>query len=388
MRKYFKGAVVIAAIAWLFGMAGCGQTAEKTKETIKIGVNYELSGAVAEYGTKSSNGTLLAIEEINKDGGVLGTTLEPIRMDNKSDNAEAVSVAARLAQKGIVAYIGPCTTGKTLAASEIATKNKLPLVTPTATDPSVTVDPKTNETKKYIFRTCFLDPFQGTVMAKFASAELKCTKAAILMDTSNDYSKGLAKAFEEAFVQQGGTIVAKEGYVEGDKDFKATLTKIRGKNPEVIFVPGYYNEAGLIVKQGRELGINVPFIGGDGWGSDQLVKIAGAQALNNTFFCNHFASTSQDPKVQKFVAAYKAKYGTEPDAFAALGYDAAYLLADAIKRAGAADPEKITKALAETKNLPGVTGTLTMDKQHNPVKTAIVIELKDGKQVVKTEIKP
>lgn len=208
------------------------------------------------------------------------------------------------------------------------------------------------------------------------------------MDTSNDYSKGLAKAFKEQFTALGGKIVSEEGYVEKDKEFKATLTKIKAKNPDVIFVPGYYNEVGLIVKQGRDLGITVPFLGGDGWGSPQLVQVAGAKALNNTFYCNHFSASSSDPAVQQFVKDYKAAYGVEPDGFAALGYDAAMLMIDAIKRAGSADPVKVTKALAESKDVKGVAGNITMDKNHNPVKSAVIIELVNGKEVVKTTINP
>jgi branched-chain amino acid transport system substrate-binding protein len=225
-------------------------------------------------------------------------------------------------------------------------------------------------------------------MAKFASQDLKAKTAAVYVDTSNDYSKGLAKAFEDDFTAAGGKIVDKEGYVVKDTEFKATLTKIKATKPDVIFVPGYYNEVGLIVKQGRELGITVPFTGGDGWGSPQLMQIAGATALNNTYFCNHFSASSTEPKVQAFVKAYKAKYNSEPDGFAALGYDAALVLMDAIQRAGSTDTAKITAALAATKDLQGVSGVITMDKNHNPVKAAVIIGFENGKEVVKTTIKP
>lgn len=392
MKNGRKCIALLIMVFFIATMVGCGSAKKEgtdtTKEAIKIGLNMELSGAVAEYGAKGTNGAMLAIEDANKAGGVLGKQIEAIKMDNKSDNAEAASVAANLASKSVVGYIGSMTTGKTLAAAEVVKSNKIPMVSPTATATEVTIDPQTNKTREYVFRVCFLDPFQGQVMAKFADDNLQAKSAAILMDTSNDYSKGLAKAFKEYFTKQGGTIVAEEGYVEKDKEFKATLTKIKGKKPDVVFVPGYYNEVGLIVKQGRELGITVPFLGGDGWGSPQLMQIAGAAALNNTFFCNHFSASSTDPKVQAFVKAFKAKYGVEPDGFAALGYDAAGLMIDAIKRAGAPDTAKITQALAATSGYQGVAGTITMDKNHNPVKTAVIIELKDGKEVVKAEIKP
>jgi branched-chain amino acid transport system substrate-binding protein len=392
--KNGKKFIALLIMVFLLGtMVGCGGakkegTNTNTKAPIKIGLNMELSGAVAEYGTKGANGAMLAFEEINKGGGVLGQQIEAIKMDNKSDNAEAASVAANLAQQGVVGYVGSMTTGKTLAAAELVKQNKIPMISPTATATEVTVDPQTNKVRDYVFRVCFLDPFQGQVMAKFAGENLKAKSAAILMDTSNDYSKGLAKAFKEYFVKQGGTIVAEEGYVEKDKEFKATLTKIKAKKPDVIFVPGYYNEVGLIVKQGRDLGIEETFPRRRRMGLPQLAQIAGAAALNNTYFCNHFSASSTDPKVQAFVKAFKAKYGVEPDGFAALGYDAAGLMADAIKRAGSADPAKITAAIAATKDYQGVAGTITMDANHNPVKTAVIIEMKDGKEVVKAQIKP
>ena len=343
---------------------------------------------MAEYGAKGQNGALLAIENMNKKGGVLGKQIEAVTMDNKSENSEAASIAAKLAQSGIAGYVGCMTTGKSLSAIPIIAQNKIPMVTPAATAADVTVDAKTGMVRESVFRVCFLDPFQGQIMAKFAGYVLKARNAAIMLDNSNDYSKGLAASFEKDFVAAGGRIVAKEAYVEKDRDFKATLTKIRAAKPDVIFVPGYYNEVGLIVKQGRELGITVPFIGGDGWGSPQLLQIAGASALNNTFFCNHFSAASTDPKVQAFVKEYKDKYGVEPDGFAALGYDAALLLMDAIKRAGSTDAAKITQALASTTGLQGVAGTITMDKNHNPVKSAVIIGYNNGKEVVAATIHP
>ncbi|NSW83836.1 MAG: ABC transporter substrate-binding protein [Syntrophothermus sp.] len=360
----------------------------ETKEPIKVGVNVELSGGVASYGTNCRNGVVLAFDEINKAGGVDGRTIDYVIMDCKSDSAEATNVAARLVGQKVVALIGPLVTGSVLGAEPIASKNKIPLIAPAATAMAATVDEKTGKTKEFVFRTCFIDPFQGGLMGNYAYDTLKAKKAAILMDTSTDYSKGLAKAFKEAFVGKGGTIVAEEGYVKNDKDFKATLTKIKNKVPDVIYVPGYYNEAGLIIKQARELGITVPILGGDGWDSAELVNIAGAKALNNTFFTNHYSSADKDPKVVKFVKAYEAAYKTTPDAFAALGYDSAYLLVDAIKRAGSTDGVKIKEALAATKDFSGVTGTFSMDELHNPVKSAVLIEMVDGKQVVKTKIQP
>lgn len=385
MRKLKLLTAILLGMVLVFSVFGCGKSAKK--DTIKVGINIELSGPVAEYGTKACNGAKLAIDDVNKEGGVLGKQIEAIVLDDKSDNGESASVAARLAQSGIVGYIGPATTGVTLAAVPVSEKYKLPIVTPTATAAGVTVDPKTG-LRPYVFRVCFLDPFQGQAMAKYASTDLKAKKAAVLVDSSNDYSKGLAEAFKTNFTNAGGTIVANEAYTTKDKDFQATLTKIKAAAPDVIFVPGYYNEVGLIVKQGRELGITVPILGGDGWGSPQLVQIAGAQALNNTYFCNAFSLSNTDSKVQNFIKEYKAKYNVEPDAFAAQGYDAALMMMDAIKRAGSPDSAKITEALASTKDLQGICGPITIDKNHNPVKSAFLITFDNGKEVVKQSIQP
>ncbi|MFZ5626577.1 MAG: ABC transporter substrate-binding protein, partial [Bacillota bacterium] len=273
------------------------------------------------------------------------------------------------------------------AAVPVVTASQVPLLSTSATNPKVTVN-ENGQVNEWVFRACFIDPFQGTVMANFATKDLGAKTAAIMIDTSSDYSKGLASFFKEAFTKNGGTIVAEEGYVQKDTDFKAVLTKIKGKNPDVIYVPGYYEEVGKIIKQGRELGITVPFMGGDGWDSPKLVDIAGAEALNGTYFSNHYAATDPDPEVQKFVEEYKKEYGQVPDSMAVLGYDAALMLIDAIERAGAADPAKIKEALAATKDLKVVTGTITLNEQHNPIKAAAILEMKDGKQVFRTKVNP
>jgi len=404
--KITKWLIMVVLLTFVAGIAmGCGgggQTSQPAPssegtqseasggEPIKVGVNYELSGGVATYGTHSKNGIELAIEEINAAGGVLGgRMLQPIILDNKSDNAESLSVATRLiADEGVVAHLGPATTGNTLAAIPVATEYKVPLLTTSATNPDVTVDPQTGQTREYIFRTCFIDPPQAMVAADFIFNELGLKKAAVYYDNTNDYSKGLSKVFKDEFEKLGGTVVAEEGYVDTDKEFRPTLTKFRDAGAEVVYLPGYYQQAALIVSQARELGLNVPFVGADGWDSPDLVKIAGAEALNNTFFTNHYSSQDPSPKVQKFVEAYKAKYGDAPDSFAALGYDAAYLLADAINRAGSADPEAIKNALAATKDFEAVTGTMSFDEFHNPVKEIAIIEMVDGNQVLKTKIAP
>jgi len=257
----------------------------------------------------------------------------------------------------------------------------VPLIAPAATAVNVTVDEKTGKVNEYIFRVCYLDSDQGNRMAEFAIKDLKVKNAAIFGSTSDDYAKGLAKYFKESFVKNGGTIVAEEGFVNGDKDFKAALTKIKGKNPEFIYVPGYYTEVSVLIKQARDLGITAPIGGGDGWDSPDMIKVAGAAALNNTYFTNHYSVEDPDATIQAFVKAYQAKYNKVPDSFAALGYDSAKLLAQAIKDAGAADPVKIKDALAKIKDFQGITGKMSINAQHNPIKKIVVIEYKDGKLI-------
>lgn len=371
-------------------MAGCNSSStsgEKDGETVKIGANLELSGGVASYGQSIEEGLKLAIEEINKEG-IDGKKLELVTFDNKSDAAEATNGAIKLiSQDKVSAIVGAATSTNTLAQVEIAQKNKTPLITPTGTNSTITS--KDGVLNDFVFRTCFIDPFQGTVAANFASKDLKVKNAAIIIDSSSDYSKGLAASFQESFEGNGGKVVAEEAYVAKDTDFNAILTNIKAKNPEFIFLPGFYEEVGLIIKQARALGITVPIMGGDGWDSPTLVDIAGADPLNNTFITNHYSSGDSDPKVQDFVKAFEGKYdGKSPDAFAALGYDTAYYLADAIKRAGSGDPEKIKKALEETDGLALVSGNLKLDKNHDPIKAAVILEYKGGKQEFNTKVNP
>ncbi|MED4924237.1 ABC transporter substrate-binding protein [Anoxybacillus geothermalis] len=397
MKKKRVAGVLFSLMLTAGLMAGCGGNQQSSGssggsggggggDVIKIGANLELSGGVASYGQSIAEGLDLALEEINKEG-INGKKLELVKVDNKSEAAEATNGAIKLiSQDKVVAIIGSATSTNTLAQVQVANDNKVPLITPTGTNPTITnKDGKVNE---FVFRTCFIDPFQGTVAAKFALNELKVKNAAVLIDSSSDYSKGLAASFKDAFTQGGGKIVAEEAYVAKDTDFRATLTRIKSKNPEFIFLPGYYEEVGLIVKQARELGLNVPIMGGDGWDSPKLVEIAGKDALNNTYITNHYSSGDPDPKIQEFVKAFKAKYNKAPDAFNALGYDTAYFLADAIKRAGSADPVKIKDALAQTKDLQLVSGTLTLNENHDPVKSAAILEYKDGQQQFKTKVNP
>lgn len=368
-------------------LTGCGSAPAADSKEIRIGGNFELTGGIANYGKQTMNGVQLAIKEANATGGVLGKQIKMIVADNKSEPSEATNAATKLiTQDKVSLIIGPVTSSSVLATLQVGQDNKVPIVTPTATSTKVTVD--NGKVRPYAFRSCFIDPFQGTVMANFAAKSLKAKTAVIYIDSSSDYSKGLAEAFEAQFVKNGGIIIGKEAFLQKDQDFKSTLTKIKVMNADTIFIPAYYEEVGKIVKQARELGITVPMIGTDGWDDPKVVEFAGVEALNNTFFSNHYSVQDTDPRIQKFVAAYKSEYGQEPNALAALGYDGALMVIDAIKRANSTDPAKVRDALEQTKDLQVVTGIITLDGDHNPIKSGVVIEMKDGKQIFKEKINP
>lgn len=398
-KRQFKklASIFLASTVLLGALAGCGanggsstgNTVSDDAETIKIGANLELSGSVASYGSSIGDGATLAIDEINEKGGINGKKLELIKVDNKSDNSEATAAAIRLAeQEEVVAMIGPATSGNALATVQIADKYKVPMVTASGTAPNVTEN-KDGTINEYAFRTCFIDPFQGTVAANFATGELGAKNVAIYADNASDYAKGLAASFKETIEKNGGKVVVEEAYVAKDVDFKATLTKIKSANPDFIFIPGYYEEVGLIVKQARELGITVPLMGADGWDSPTLVELAGGEALNNTYITNHYSSEDPDPTIQEFVTAFQGKYNQAPNAFHALGYDTVYFIKDAIERSGDnITSEGIKKALADTKDLKLITGTFTVDNKHNPVKSATVLEFKNGSQVFNSKVNP
>ena len=390
MKKYL--ALVLALVLVIGSLAACGGgAAEEPGEAteVKIGINYELTGGVASYGEASVNGIMMAFDEINAAGGINGMTIVPVTLDNKSDAAEATALATRLmVQEGVVAALGPATSGNFMATIPVAMGNSIPIISASATaDEGVTVDASGN-VNEFVFRLCFNDSFQGVTMANFAASNLSAKNAVIIQDNSSDYAKGLAKNFIETFEAAGGTIVAQEGYVAKDKDFNAILTSIKGKDFDVIFLPGYYQEAGLVIKQARDQGITVPILGADGFDSPVLLELAGEAALNDVYFSNHYSSLDQDPLVQDFIAAYKEKYGVEPNAFNALGYDLGKYIADAIARAGSTDPVAIKDALKATENFAGVTGTFSMGEDHNPIKSIVVIGLENGVQATSVKVDP
>lgn len=376
------GAAMLAVLA-----AGCG--GKQSSDVIKIGANLEMTGTNATFGQSASNGAKLAIKQINEKGGVNGKQLTLVVADNKSEAAEAANAMQKLiTQDKVAAIIAPIASSSVIAGAQVNQDNKVLAISPTASNPKVTVDPTTGKVRDYLFRAAFIDPFQGSVMANFATKTLNAKTAALYIDNSSDYAKGLAQFFKETFVKNGGQIVAEEAYLAKDTDFKATLTKIKAAAPDVVFVPGYYQEVGMIVKQGRELGLNVPMLGGDGWDSAKLPEIAGAQALNNTYFANHYSPDDNSPSITSFVEAYKKEYNQTPDAFAALAYDATMMVIESMKRANSFDPVKIKDELAKTKDYQAVSGIITLNDTHDAVKSAVIIEMKDGKQTFKEKVNP
>lgn len=366
-------------------LAGCGGGDSAKSDEIKVGANFEITGNVANYGSATFEGLQLAIDEANAAGGINGKKITLVKADSKSEASEAANAATKLISDDKVSVlVGPATTGSVLAEVRIATDAKVPIIAPCATSPKVTVE--NGKVQPYVFRSCFIDPQQGDVMATFAKDNLKAKTAVIYVDSSSDYSKNLGQVFKEKFEAAGGKVLMEEAFLQKDQDFKATLTKLMTANADVMFVPAYYEEVGKIVKQAREMGFTKPIIGTDGWDDPKVADIAGKDALNNTFFSTHYSD--KDASVKPFIDAFQKKYNKAPNVFAALGYDAGKMLIDAIKRAGGVDSAKITKALEETKDLKVGTGTLSMDANHNPIKQAVILENKDGDRAMVAKIMP
>ena len=366
MIKPFRSLLSLAAAAALAGSA-------PAQETIKIGEYASLTGKEAAFGQSSHKGTLLAVEEIDSKGGVLGRQVELITDDNQSKQGESATIVKKLIfREKVVGILGEVASMRSLEAAPLCQAYKIPMISPSSTNPKVT------EIGNYIFRVCFIDPFQGTVMAKFAKETLKIHRVAVLTLVSSAYSVGLAKYFKQRFTDDGGEVVIEQKYTEGDKDFNAQLTAIKAAGVEGIFVPGYYTEAALISRQARELDMKIPLFGGDGWEAPELVKIGG-EAVEGCYYSTHYSPQVDTPAVKEFVARFKARFGGEvPDAMAALGYDSAEVMVDAIRRAGSTEGPAIREALAATKGYQGVTGDTTMDKDRNASKAAVVIMVKNG----------
>lgn len=352
------------------------EAAQGDSDSYKVGGNFELSGQVANYGIAMDKAVTLAVEEINSNNGINGKKVNYVHFDNKSEKTETASIGTKLmTEENVVGVVGPATTGNAQAQIPVAEKYAVPVIYPAATGDGLTLQPN-GSVYEYIYRTCFVDSMQGTLGAQIAEDKFEAKKAVIIVDNTNDYSKNMAENFKKNF---SGKIVAEEVYQEQATDFKAILTSIKNKDFDILFIPGYYNEVGLIIKQAREMGINQPILGGDGLGDAKLAELAGVENMKDIYYLSAFYPQNKSDKVQTFVKAFKEKYNEEPNQFAALAYDSMMLLAKAIEKAGSADSKAISKALAETKDFEGVTGTFSFDKNHDPVKSVTLISVQGDK---------
>jgi branched-chain amino acid transport system substrate-binding protein len=383
----FKGGLVkkiircIYSVICILGLTfaiGC----TKKEDVILVGEFGSLTGDQATFGISTNQGIKMAFDEINANGGIKGKKIKLVTEDNQGKDEEAVSAVTRLiTQTKVIAIIGEVASGRSKAAAPIAQANGIPMISPSSTNPDVT------KVGDHIFRVCFIDPFQGLVMAKFATENLKAKKAAILRSVGNQYSVGLADVFAAEFKKMGGEIVADASYQDKDVDFKAQLTQMRSKNPEVIFIPGYYTEVGLIALQAKSLGIKAALLGGDGWDSPKLNEI-GKEAINGHYFSNHYTTESTDPVVVEFIKKFSERYKQTPDGLAALGYDAAKILAAAMERAPTLTSKAIRDEIAKTKDFAGVTGKITINENRDAVKSAVVVQVENEKRKYVTTINP
>lgn len=378
-------ALTLTACGAAPGASSAASKGTEIGKTFKLGYDLELSGGVAAYGNAGKNGANLAVDEINKAGGIDGKQITVVSKDNKSDNAEAATVVSNLINNDKVnAVIGSMTSGAVKSMTPNITKGAVPLVTPAGTDDTLTVT--NGEVNEYIFRSTFQDSYQGKVLANYTTNELKAKKVVLYYDNSSDYAKGIAKSFEKTY---DGKIVDKVSFQSGDKDFQATLSKIKGEDFDAIVMPGYYNETGLITKQARELGIEQPILGGDGFADPTFITLAGDTAATNVYYVSGYSAKAlATDTTTKFIAAYQAKYKSEPSMFDALSYDAVYMVKQAAEDTKAKTSVDVKDGLAKLKNFKGATGEITVDKDHNPVKEAVVIKLENGKEASAILVKP
>lgn len=377
--------VLVAALL----LAGCQEkksetnVAEKSENEVLIGAVFAMTGPIASYGQESVNGIRMALDEVNQTP-INGRVLKVLVEDNKGEPVESANAVRKLIDINKVDIIlGSVASSNTLASAPIAQAAKIPLLTPASTNEKVTM------TGDYIFRSCFTDNFQGVVMAKFAYETLSKRKAAIIVDNSSDYSKGLQSVFKTEFTRLGGAVIDDNfTYTQKDTDFRSLLRKVKASNPDVVFLPGYYSEVGLILKQAREMGLDVPFLGGDGWDSPKLQELAGPKGIKGNFISSHFSPDDVDPRVQKFVKDYMTRFKEKPGAMAALGYDAVLVVADALRRAGSSDPASLQKALASTVGFEGITGAITIDANRNAQKSAVVLETTATGNIFKQKVNP
>lgn len=367
---------IIAMLAGATMMMSCGANqSQEESSTIKVGGMGPLTGSAAMYGITVDKGAKLAFEEINANGGVLGKKFEYISLDETADPIEAVNAYNKLTDEGVVAILGSVTSKPTLAVAELAAQDGIPMITPTGTQINIT------DAGPNIFRVCFTDPYQGSTLAKFSKDKLGAKTAAIMVNTSSDYSDGIANAFIKQAEKEGIKVVAKEGYSDGDKDFKAQLTKINSENPDILVIPEYYELSALIATQAREIGMKSTFVGPDGWdGIIGALDSSSYSVVDNSYFTNHYSTEDNNEKVQSFLKKYREKYNEEPTAFSALAYDTVYVLKNAIDKAGTTDKAELTKAI-KASDMDGVTGHLTFDENNNPIKAVTIIKVQDGKYI-------
>lgn len=374
-RSILKGTLAaFAASALSLASPALAQTGAAAAAPIRVGHYASMTGKEATFGTSTDNGIRLAIEELNAAGGLNGRRIELITYDTKGASDEAGKAVTRLITSDrVTAVLGEVASGLSLAGGAVAQQYGVPMISPSSTNPSVTRD------RPFVFRVCFIDPFQGSVVAKFARETLQVSRVAILFDQTAPYSKGLRDEFKAAFERMGGTIVADQAYSGGDQDFSAQLSTIRTASPEAIFVPGYYTEVGNIALQARRMGIGreIPLLGGDGWDSEQLATIAG-DTIEGSFYANHYASDDTSPTIQGFVERYRKRFGTTPDGLAALGYDAMMVLFDAMKRSPSLEGAPLRDAIAATRDFKGVTGSITLNQDRDAVKPAVMVEMRRG----------
>lgn len=386
MKKTWMVLATATLSLMLFGCPPKTENASTTTDAggeIVVGEYGSLTGGQATFGTSTHNGIMLAVEEINAAGGINGRKIKVLTEDDQSKADEAANAVTKLiSQNNVVAVLGEVASSNSLAAAPICQNNKVPMITPSSTNPTVT------QKGDYIFRMCFLDDYQGQSMARYVANDLGIKKVAVVIDSKSDYSTGLAKYFSDAFVAAGGKIVATQSYAQGDSDFRSQLTAIKAAGPELIYVPGYYNDIGQIAIQARDLGMQQPLAGGDGWESPKLIEIGG-KALEGCFYSNHYFADDPAPQVKEFVEKYKQRNSATPDALAALAYDAARVLGDALKRAGKTDGPALRDAIASTKGFAGVTGTINLGPDRNPQgKKLVIVEVRDGKLALKASVDP
>ena len=383
--------MVLTTAMLSLALIGCPPKTSETSTTgtggtegeIVVGEYGSLTGAEATFGQSTHNGIMLAMDEVNSAGGINGRKVRVKTEDDQSKAEEAANAVQKLiSQDDVVAVLGEVASSNSLAAAPICQSNKRPMITPSSTNEKVT------EVGDYIFRMCFIDPYQGEAMANYLFKQLGIKTAALLIDVKSDYSTGLAANFQRTFVANGGKIVGSQSYAKGDSDFRSQLTSLKASNPGVIFVPGYYNDIGQIAIQTRDLGMTMPLAGGDGWESPKLIEIGG-KALEGCFYSNHYHVDDPAPAVREFVQKYEQRFGAKPDSLAALGYDSAKVLADAIKRAGTTEGQKLRDAIAATKDFPGVTGNITLGPDRNPIgKKLVVLEIRNGQLMLKDTVDP